>query len=84
MIDDIMKRFDDRLASVEKDVRSIKAAVNNISLEKKLGGAIENIENKLDSLTNIICSQKEPVYLNMAGYEVRMACMATYSTKNYC
>ena len=78
MTDDIsdirlMKKFDSRLSSVEKDVKAIKDAVNNNSLEEKLGRAIENIENKLDKLTTIICSQKESDYnLQYNKMEVRI------------
>ena len=57
-----------RLSAVERGVKTIKddQAVNNVSLEEKLGRAIENIENKLDKL---IYSQTEPVYY--ASTEVR-------------
>ena len=78
MTDDIsdirlMKKFDSRLSSVEKDVKAIKDAVNNNSLEEKLGRAIENIENKLDQLTTIICSQRESDYnLQYNKMEVRI------------
>ena len=57
-----MRQFNVRLSAVEKDVKAIKDAVNNISLEEKLGRAIENIEEKLDKLTNFIQLQGEPQY----------------------
>ena len=57
-----MRQFNVRLSAVEKDVKAIKDAVNNISLEKKLGRAIENIEEKLDKLASFIFVQGEPQY----------------------
>ena len=65
----LMKQLNVRLSTVEKDVKTIKDAVNNVSLEEKLGRAIENIENKLEKLADFIYSQREPVYTNT---EVRM------------
>ena len=58
-----LMNFNVRLSSVEKDVKIIKDAVVSISLEEKLGRAIESIENKLDQLTTSIYStQREPEY----------------------
>ena len=69
----LMKKFDSQLSSVEKDVKAIKDAVNNNSLEEKLGRAIEIIENKLDKLTAIIYSQRESDYnLQYINTEVRI------------
>ena len=66
----LMKQLNVRLSAVERDVKTIKDAVNNVSLEKKLERAIENIENKLEKLADFIYSQTEPVYY--ASMEVRM------------
>ena len=66
----LMKQLNVRLSAVERDVKTIKDAVNNVSLEEKLGRAIENIENKLEKLTDFIYSQREPVYYT--NTEVRM------------
>ena len=41
--ENLMKQLNVRLSTVEKDVKTIKDAVNNVSLEEKLGRAIENI-----------------------------------------
>jgi len=53
-----------------EDVKTIKEAVSDVSLEKKVGRAIENIENKLEKLTDLICSQSESTYYSMASTEV--------------
>ena len=66
----LMKQLNARLSAVEKDVKTIKDAVDNVSLEEKLGRAIENIENKLEKLADFIYSQREPVYYT--NTEVRM------------
>ena len=66
-----MKQMNVRLSAVERDVKAIKDAVNNISLEEKLGRAIENIEDKLEKLANLMYSQRETVYYT--NTEVRMA-----------
>lgn len=69
-VEKLMKQLSGRLSAVERDVKTIKDAINNVSLEEKLGRAIENIENKLDKLSDFIYSQTEPVYY--ASMEVRM------------
>ena len=61
-VDRQMRQFNVRLSAVENDVKAIKEAVNNISLEEKLGRAIENIEEKLDKLTSFIQLQGESQY----------------------
>ena len=66
----LMNQLNVRLSSVERDVKTIKVAVNNVSLEEKLGRAIENIEDKLEKVANFMFSQKEPVYYT--NTEVRM------------
>ena len=71
----LMKQLNVRLSAVERDVKTIKDAVNNVSLEEKIGRAIENIENKLDKLSDFIYSQTEPVYyasMEASRMEVRM------------
>ena len=67
-----MNQVNVRLSAVERDVKTIKDAqtVNSVSLEEKLGRAIENIENKLEKLANFIYSQREPE--NYTNLEVRM------------
>ena len=61
-----------RLSAVEKEVKNIKDTVNTISdtvtisLEQKLGGAVEAIENKLE---NFLYLQREQAYYT---HEVRM------------
>ena len=67
-----MKQVNIRLSAVEMDVKTIKdaQAVNSVSLEEKLGRAIENIENKLEKLANFIYSQRESE--NYTNMEVRM------------
>ena len=72
-----MRQFNVRLSAVEKDVKAIKDAVNNISLEEKLGRAIENIEEKLDKLTSFIQLQGEPQYHE--NYKVSFVEQAIYS-----
>ena len=66
----LLKQLNHRLSIVEEDVKTIKEAVSNVSLEKKVGIAIESIENKLEKITDLICSQREPTYHNMASTEV--------------
>ena len=68
----LMKQVNIRLSAVEMDVKTIKdaQAVNSVSLEEKLGRAIENIENKLEKLANFIYSQRESE--NYTNMEVRM------------
>ena len=66
----LLKQLNHRLSTVEEDVKTIKEAVSDVSLEKKVGRAIENIENKLEKLTDLICSQREPAYYTMASTEV--------------
>ena len=41
--ENLIKQLNVRLSTVERDVKTIKDAVNNVSLEEKLGRAIENI-----------------------------------------
>ena len=62
----LMTQLNVRLSAVERDVKTIKDAVNNVSLEEKLGRAIENIDNKLEKL---IYLQREPQ--NYTNVEVR-------------
>ena len=58
----LMKQLNVRLSAVERNVKIIKDAVNNASLEEKLGRAIEGIENKVEVLGGLIYAQKEPEY----------------------
>ena len=66
----LLKQLNHRLSTVQEDVETIKEAVSDLSLEKKVEIAIENIENKLEKLTDLICSQREPTYHTMANTEV--------------
>ena len=66
----LLKQLNNRLSTVEEDVKTIKEAVSDVSLEKKVGIAIENIENKLENLADLIRSQREPTYYTMARTEV--------------
>ena len=63
--DKMMRQFNSRLSSVENNVKIL--IVNSTSLEKKIEGAIENLENKLDELITFI---KEPQYSTIT--EVRI------------
>ena len=63
--DKTMRQFNSRLTSVENDVKTLIA--NSISLEKKLEGAIDNLENKLDELISFI---KEPQYSTIVEVKI--------------
>lgn len=55
----LINQLNVRLCSVERDLKTIKNAVNSKSMEEKLGRAIKIIETKLDQLA---ISQKELEY----------------------
>ena len=66
----LLKQLNHRLSTLEEDAKTIQEAVSNVSLEKKVERAIENIENKLEKLTDLLCSQSEPTYYTMTSVEV--------------
>ena len=63
--DKTMRQFNSRLTSVENNIKTL--IVNNTSLEKKLEGAIDNLENKLDELISFI---KEPQYSTIVEVKI--------------
>ena len=72
----LQKQLISRLSVVEKEVKNIKDTVNtisdtvNISLEQKLGRAVEIIENKLDSF--LYTQREQTYYTRTSNMEVRM------------
>ena len=64
----LMKQFDTRLSSVEKNVYAIADAIVKSSLEERLGRANEIIENKLDELRSSMT--KESPYSTIMDWEV--------------
>jgi len=61
-----MKVVDDRLKTLEKDVKEIKEVVLTKSFERKVGSVLEDLQEKIDALTHLVQSIKNEDY----SYEV--------------
>ena len=61
-----MKVVDDRLKTLEKDVKEIKEVVLTKSFEHKVGSVLEDLQEKIDALTRLVQSIKSEDY----SYEV--------------